>query len=349
MNRKEILLRMIKEKEINPKRALNILKCWASFKLKSPKVLGLPFAIMIEPTNFCNLKCPLCPTGNGSLSVPRGYMSLENFKKIIDEIGDTLMHITLWNFGEAMLNKDVYEMVKYAKQKKIFVRISTNGNFFGPQKDARANFERLLSANLDNLIFAIDGVSQETYSKYRVGGNVNNVFNHLKKAVEIKKSVGSNTFIEIQMMVMKHNESELGKMEQIAREIGVDKVTFKTVGFQIDKSGKLEQKFEVFLPTNEAYSRYKKIENAIIRKEEAPNECERAWYSSVITWDGDITPCCFDPNREYYLGNVFKDGGFKALWNSQKYQKFRKMILTNKQSIPICKNCTGKLSPLNMN
>ena len=349
MNKRETLLHMVKAGEINPKRALNMLKCWLSFKFRSPKLAGLPFAIMIEPTNFCNLKCPLCPTGNGSLAVPRGYMSLENFKKIIDEIGDTLVHIALWNFGESLLNKDVYEMIKYAKQKKIFIRISTNGLFFGPAPNVEENLERLLSSNLDDFIFAIDGASQETYEKYRVGGNLKKIFEHVKKAVEIKRKIGSKTFIEIQMIVMKHNEHELNKMEEIAKEIGVDKLTFKTVSFQVDKSGKVEQRFDVFLPSNEAYSRYKKIQDKVIRKDDALNECERTWYSMVINWDGDVTACCFDPNREYNLGNVFKDGGFKAVWNNQKYVNFRKRILTDKQSIPMCKNCAGKLSPLNLN
>ena len=349
MNKRETLIHMFKEGEINPKRALNMFKCWVSFKTRSPKLMGLPFAIMIEPTNFCNLKCPLCPTGNGSLVAPKGHMSLESFKKIIDEVGDTLVHITLWNFGESMLNKDVYDMIKYAKEKKIFVRISTNGNFFGPQMHVEENLIKLLSTNIDDIIFAIDGATQESYAKYRVGGDVNKVFEYLKKTVEIKKKIGSKSFIEIQMLVMKHNEHELDKMAEIANEIGVNKLTFKTVGFQVDKSGKVKQKFDVFLPTNEAYSRYKKVGDTVIRKEEAFNECERSWYSTVINWDGAITACCFDPNREYELGNIFKDGGFKKIWNNSRYIAFRKTILNNKQSIEMCQNCTGKLSPLNMN
>lgn len=349
MNKKETLLHMIKKGELTPKRVINMFKCWISFKTKNPKLMGLPFSIMIEPTNFCNLRCPLCPTGNGSLKSPRGYMSLENFKKIIDEIGDTLVHIALWNFGESMLNKDIYDMVEYAKKKKIFVRISTNGLFFGAPEDVESNLERLLSSGLDDFIFAIDGASQETYEKYRVGGDLNKIFNYVKKAVEIKKKINSKTFIEIQMLIMKHNEHELDKMEKLAKELGVDKLTFKTVSFQVDKSGKLKQEFEVFLPNNEAYSRYKKVEDQIIRKELFPNECERTWYSTVINWDGNVTVCCFDPNREYEAGNIFKDGGFKAVWNNQKYINFRKTILKNKQTIPMCKNCTGKLSPVNLN
>ena len=54
--------------------------------LKTNRVLGYPVKILFEPTNACNLSCPLCPTGNGSLNRATGQMRLDEFKKIIDEV-----------------------------------------------------------------------------------------------------------------------------------------------------------------------------------------------------------------------------------------------------------------------
>ncbi|HOH60402.1 MAG TPA: aldehyde ferredoxin oxidoreductase, partial [Candidatus Cloacimonadota bacterium] len=78
------------------------------------RVKHLPPALMIEPTNICNLKCPLCPSGNGSLQRPRGMMSLDLFKGIVDQVMHSTGMLILWNQGESFLNPDFYAMIEYA-------------------------------------------------------------------------------------------------------------------------------------------------------------------------------------------------------------------------------------------
>ena len=52
-----------------------------SWMTHRPIVWGRPFMLMVEPTNFCNLKCPLCPSGNGEMRRPRGNYGLGGFQK----------------------------------------------------------------------------------------------------------------------------------------------------------------------------------------------------------------------------------------------------------------------------
>ena len=109
--------------------------------------------IKIEPTNLCNLKCPLCPT-NCAMSRARGDMSLVLFKKIIDSFEkDEIKKINLWNFGEPLLNKDIFEMVRYAAKKGIRVIISTNSTML--DKEIRKN---ILYSGLDTIIVCLDGM-----------------------------------------------------------------------------------------------------------------------------------------------------------------------------------------------
>ena len=61
-----------------------------SWLLRCPIVWGRPFMLMVEPTNFCNLKCPLCPSGNGQMLRPRGTMELGDFEKLVDELAPRL-------------------------------------------------------------------------------------------------------------------------------------------------------------------------------------------------------------------------------------------------------------------
>ena len=59
------------------KKILNVARCRLSLKLKQPRVLGMCYHLMIEPTNLCNLACPTCPTGTGKIK-PLPQMSHTN-------------------------------------------------------------------------------------------------------------------------------------------------------------------------------------------------------------------------------------------------------------------------------
>jgi len=343
MKKTQILKYMIHGREITPKKVYNFARSYYKLKRKNPILSSYPSIMMIEPTNLCNLKCPLCPTGSGAIKAPRGHMKFENFKKIIDECGDYLFNVTLWNWGEPFLNEDTYKMIDYAKSKRIFVRVSTNGHLLKDDK----NIERIVRAGTDELIFSLDGATKETFLKYRQSGDFEGVIKNLKTLIETKKRLKTKTpFVELQFIVMRHNEHEIPRIREIAKEIGVDKLKMKTVsleganalGFGGDKN-----KIKKYKPTDEKYSRY----TSDMRRKDMKNECVRLWVSSVINWDGSVSPCCNDPNRVFHFGNVL-EGGFKNVWNSPKYVGFRRAILKNKQKIEMCRNCSGKLMGLDV-
>lgn len=135
------------------KKKLNLLLVYFSMFLKTRRVWGKPLSLMIEPTNACNLQCPTCPTGNRTDKRPKGFLRLEEFKKILDELGDYLFKITLWNYGEPFINRQLVEMIELAKKKDIFIVTSTSGHFFSRKRDV----ERLIRSGLDELIICLDG------------------------------------------------------------------------------------------------------------------------------------------------------------------------------------------------
>ena len=199
----------------------------------------------------------------------------------------------------------------------------------------------MVNSGLDQFILSLDGASQETFSKYRREGNFDTVIKNLRQLVHEKKAAGKDKpYIELQFITMSHNEHEIPKMKALAKEIGVDKLKIKTVNLEMEVTGEKE-KMKKYLPKDEEHSRYKI--DTLVKKDVAQNKCERLWLSSVINWDGSVVSCCYDPNRKYEFGNCFEEGSFKAVWNNNKYQNFRKAILKNKQSISMCKECFGKL------
>ena len=133
-----------------------------------------PFKYYIEPTNNCNLRCPFCLTTRQS-SRSKGYLSTDLYKQIISDISPYAIVINLYLRGESFLHEDITEMISYAKQKKISVKIDTNMHMMN--KDIA---KKIVEAKLDRLIIEIDGADQETYSKYRVRGTLKKVIDNMK-------------------------------------------------------------------------------------------------------------------------------------------------------------------------
>ena len=69
------------------------------------------------------------------------------------------------------------------------------------------------------------------------------------------------------------------------------------------------------------------------------NHCWRMWSGSVLTWDGKVVPCCFDKDAQHVLGSI-ETSNFQTIWKDKKYHNFRQAILTGRNQIDICQNCS---------
>jgi hypothetical protein len=132
-------------KGLSLKKVMNFFVAGLNQFILPSKPLGYPVIAQVEPANFCNISCPLCLTTSETNSRPRGLLSFNSFKNVIDELGDYLLLIILWNWGEPFLNPEIYRMIEYAKIKNIVVHSSTNGNLKFDDEKA----ERLVDSGLD--------------------------------------------------------------------------------------------------------------------------------------------------------------------------------------------------------
>ena len=291
---------------------------------------GLPISLAIEPTTSCNLRCPECPSGLRQFTRPIGMLQPLFFKKTIDDVYKELLYLTFYFQGEPYLNPHFLEMVKYASDKKIYTSTSTNAHYLTPEMALKT-----VHSKLDKLIISIDGTTQETYEQYRIGGMLSKVIEGTKNIVLAKKELQSKTpHVIFQFLVVKPNEHQLYEVKQLAKELGVDEVVFKTAQVYDFKYG------NPLIPDNIKYSRYKKNSDGTFSiKNKLLNQCWRMWSSCVITWDGLVVPCCFDKDAKHQLGDL-RQQNFKDVWISQTYQSFRQAILKSRQEIDICKNCS---------
>jgi len=292
----------------------------------------LPASYVIEPANFCNLRCPVCPTGSGKLNRPPRLMSLDEFKMIIDQIEDYSSKISLFNYGEPFLNKDIFEMIKYAADRKMFVKISTNGQLLDKNVCLK-----IVKSGLQRLIVSFDGIDDETLNKYRLGANANKTIDALKNIKEAKDELKSETpVVEVQFLLMKHNEHQKEEMAKLAKDLGADIYAEKSLNLY--GRSEFQDKMTDFLPVN-SLSRYEKKEDGSwMLKGELVNDC---WYirnATVINSNGEVAPCCYDLYSNFIMGNVFREP-IKSIWKGDKYRSFRKRIWKDRTSISMCEAC----------
>lgn len=318
-------------------RLINVFKIYFSYGLsrlfRKSIHWGKPISISIEPTTSCNLSCPECPSGLKKFTRPTGKINLSDYKLILAQMGRHLQYITLYFQGEPLLHPLFSEFVILAKEKKITVATSTNAHFLN-----RETAQKVVDSGLDRLIISLDGTDQETYTKYRRGGDFDTVISNIKSMVEVRQERRVNhPFLELQFLVLKHNEHQIQEVKKMGKALGIDKVVLKTAQVYEFEEG------NDFIPNLDKYARYKKQADGTYRiKNKLPNRCFRMWSGCVITWDTQVVPCCFDKDADHRFGNL-KNNDFKKIWRNKDYNKFRNQIIQDRSQIEICRNCSEGL------
>lgn len=335
-NKRDILNLLSK---LTLKRFVNFLKVVAGYYYSRLSgrvhVFGLPFSVSIEPTTSCNLRCPECPSGLRAFSRPTGMLDTQFYSSVIDQLHRHSLYIIFYFQGEPYLNPQFLEMVSYANSKKLYTATSTNAHYL--DDDAA---KRTVESGLDRLIISIDGTTQEVYEQYRIGGKLSKVIDGAKNIVKWKTELKSETpFVIFQFLVVGPNEHQLVDAENLAKEIGVDEIAFKTAQINDYQNG------SPLIPLNYQFSRYKELKNGQFQlKNKLLNHCWKLWQSAVITWDGKVVPCCFDKDAKYQIGNLATEK-FESVWQGKEYNHFRQSVLTSRKEIDICQNCSegGKI------
>lgn len=292
---------------------------------------GFNGRLAIEVTNSCNLRCRLCPTWQ-NMKRERGFMALEKFKIIIDDNQDILKRLDMIFAGEPLLNKDVFRMIKYAEDRSVRVLLSTNTTLFSDEK-----IEELFDSRLSYLVVCLDGATKETHEQYRRGSDFNQVVNNIEKICRFKKEKKlSRPYLVLQFLVMKQNENEIEKIIKLAKDLGVDKLSLKTLS--LGSFVELDRKIELAkenLPLDDNYSRFT-FKSGLLKEKSKPRLC--AWLKqAVVLWNGDVSMCCYDFNGDLAVGNIFTGGGLKKILKSKKYRQRRKMAIQRK--FKLCQNC----------
>ena len=297
------------------RKLFNVLRVEVQLRFGRRKVWGKPFEWEIDTTNICQLKCPLCHTGLGTIHRDKGTMHFDLFTKTIDQIKDYCVWLTLYSWGEPFLNRRIHEFVAYAHRKKIATLISTNLN--KPLTPEMA--ENIITSGLDVMIISMDGVTQEVYQHYRVGGRLDRVLDNINLLVQKKRELGYTTpHLEWQFIVMRQNEHQMDEASQLAGQLGVDSLVFKKVDFPHGMSDSEEA--DRWLPRD--HPEYQREDPFHKPYQEDGQRCWRLWRSAVVNWDGGFAPCCYLTDKTEDFGDA-SVSTIEEIWNNPKYATAR--------------------------
>jgi MoaA/NifB/PqqE/SkfB family radical SAM enzyme len=251
-------------------------------------------------------------------------MALETFKIILDKV-PFAKKIELFKNGEPFLNRDIFAMINLASQRRIKTAISTNFSFRKPAEF----FENLVKSGLDKLIVSLDGASQESYSKYRKGGDFDLVIHNINKLVETKEKFRTRKPVVVwQFLVNRFNEHEISTAQRMAKELNVT-LDLQPMGLaddlpDVSVEQPIQDRKRNWLPINKQY-----ISSCYQGEYRFPlfqGICTQLFTRLTVAADGKVLPCCWAEDKSSTFGDLLTDG-IDEIWYSQKFIDARSRFL----------------------
>jgi MoaA/NifB/PqqE/SkfB family radical SAM enzyme len=296
---------------------LNILKLRVNMALGRRVLDNYPIVAFIEPTLFCNLRCPTCPTGLRLGLRPACAISWDQYKCILDEIGDYLFGLNLYNWGEPLLHKQTPEFIQYAKSKGILVALSTNLSI----NLSDEYIFSLVRSGLDNLIVSLDGATEDSYVKYRRGGDFTLVWENIRRIQSVKRSLGTNTpIITWQFLVFQHNEHEIETVKSNYKIWGADRFH---IGIPFVPPKPYDKGFE---PSTIPQYQHNQGQMESKHRPRIGRPCPWLYGIFVLNPNGMVSPCCGCLDEKDDFAVYSPSRGFFDAWNSEKFTRARSLF-----------------------
>ena len=272
--------------------------------------------VHLEFSSKCNASCPMCLRSicGGALNpqLPLTELSLEDINQIMPETFlKQLKRIYMCgNYGDPIIAKDTLEVFKFfrATNPSLNLSLFTNGGAKAPA------WWRKLAQVVNSVHFSIDGL-EDTNSIYRRGTD-------FKKIMENAKSyIAEGGYAIWDFIVFRHNEHEVKKAQQLAKEIGFSEFVVKKTGrffsnqkskvkteqIILDKKGQADGILEIpkkpqyqnrsLQKEEELAKKYGSLHNYLNQTKVA---CKVAKEKSIyLSAEAFVFPCCWTGNQLY--------------------------------------------------
>ena len=317
----------------------------------------LPTNLYFEVTNRCNLPCQTC-VRTFNLHEPERDPLPRELKQVAGGLPN-LRRTVLHGIGEPLLNKNLPEMIRFAKAQGSWVLFNSNGILLN-----RRWQDTLIDCGLDELRISIDAATPETFLKIRGATTFHRIVANLREFVARKAERGvAYPQLSLWFVGMRDNIHELPALVDLAADIGIPEVYFQRLVYnglgvaQKEQSlhgqteGQVRAIIEAAVARGEARGVALRASGATTPLESLrPSaearpwaRCRRPWTSTYVTAHGKVLPCCIAPFAlqedfpSMILGDL-KDQPLEAIWHGEKYRQFRER-LQGDDPHPCCRTC----------
>jgi MoaA/NifB/PqqE/SkfB family radical SAM enzyme len=344
-----------------PARTIDPRRYYEAADPKRPSVAErLPVCVYLEVTNRCNLLCTTCPRTYAELEPPAD-LSWGLFTHIVGQVPG-LSRAVLHGVGEPMLVESLPAMVRYLKERSVYVLFNTNGTALN-ERNGRA----LIEAGLDELRVSLDAATRESFRIVRGVDAFNRILRNVRRFRAVQEREGAaSPRVSLWLTGLKETLAELPAFVRLAADMGVSEVYLqRLVYFDSDPVG-------LARPDQTLFERMQKDEAEILSEAEsearrlgvafsasgAASEpgvsltpttrenpwslCGRPWTVMYFTANGRALPCCIAPFAQhgyenYTLGDATQEA-LGAIWNGGRYQDFRAALQSDRPS-RVCGSC----------
>jgi MoaA/NifB/PqqE/SkfB family radical SAM enzyme len=273
----------------------------------------LPSVYWLDITRECNLRCVMCPQSKGLGRRP-AKMTLDTFRRIIDDICESRPLVKLYMSGEPLLHEGLFEMIDYAAAAGCRTMIHTNATILTPEMS-----ERVLSSPLNLLSFSFDGCSPEVYERLRPPARFHEVEANIRQFLDLRRSRGGGPRTTIEIIRMRDTEPLLDGFVDRWKRNGADEVRIVEYmtwhGLVDDRRTDSQRASPGYKP------------------------CEAPFRHACILSDGTAVPCCLDVNGRMPMGSL-TTRNFREIWMGNDYRRLRLAMLTG--ALPpdsLCDRC----------
>mgnify|MGYP003978547903 FL=1 len=289
--------------------------------------MRIPKRIQFETFYGCNARCTMCAISKPATR-PIGEMDMEMFKSIVDSIelyNDHIEKVDLFGLGEPMMDKYLFERVKYLKDRKFTgLAISTNAHLLYSYKQ-----QLLLDSGIETVIFSIDGTNKETHENIRKKVNFDKVMKNAINMIKMRDDGDYQTRFVVRFIRQKSNINEWESYRRFWELKLSAKKNDIIIVYDVNTMG------------GEMYSKQDLVSENDFSDEIERKPCHQVFDRMIINADGAMPLCCEDtPRASLNLGNI-KDTSPLDIWNGSRFTKIREMHKKGeKNRLKICRECT---------
>ena len=309
-----------------------------------------PVCLYLEVTNRCNLLCTTCPRTYVELEPPAD-MSWELFTRIVDQAPDAKRAV-LHGVGEPLLVKKLPQMVRYLKDRGVYVLFNTNGTLLN-----RKNGRALIDSGLDELRVSLDASNRESYRAIRGKDYFDRILQNVRAFRNMQDAGGDGKpRVSAWLTGLKETLPDLTAFVRLAASLNVREVYLQRLVYFDDAIGharpdqalyeRMSREEAVYLEAAEAAARSLGIAfsasgaaseaGVSLKRSDGANQwsqCRRPWTVMYFTANGRALPCCIAPFSQrgyehYTLGNATRQT-LQEIWNGADYREFRTALLSD--------------------